>query len=524
VKHGGVGRLSPAVRLAAAAAAVVAISTACSVTLHGPRSRPGGGRGAVPVAGPGVLAATGPAASGPPGSCPNAGVEHVNAPARQPPVSLAGIHKIRHVVVIMQENRSFDSYFGTYPGADGIPTRGGVPVVSEWDAANHRCERPFYDPAVVNRGGPHFPASATADIDRGRMNGFIGSVLSADGRRSCTANPDDPACRPAGAVDVMGYHDARQIPNYWTYARDFVLQDHLFESVRSWSLPSHLYMVSAWSATCPDPQAPMSCRSWLGNGIDPVGGPNEGQRVFGWTDITYLLHRAHVSWAYYVEKGAQPDCTDGDMTCPSRRQSSTTPEIWNPLPDFTTVHEDHQAGNVQDSSRFFAAARAGTLPAVSWVVPNNRDSEHPPASVATGQAWVTSLVDAVMRGPDWKSSAIFLAWDDWGGFYDHVVPPTIDGLGYGLRVPGLVISPYARRGFVDHQVLSFDAYLRFIEDDFLSGARLDPRTDGRPDDRPDVRENAPILGNLAADFDFDQKPLQPVLCPLSPRPGSTCGG
>jgi phospholipase C len=124
---------------------------------------------------------------------------------------------------------------------------------------------------------------------------------------------------------------------------------------------------------------------------------------------------------------------------------------------------------------------------------------------------VTKLVNAVMRSPDWRSSAIFLAWDDWGGFYDHVRPPVVDAQGYGLRVPALVISPYARRGYIDHQTLSFDAYLKFIEDDFLHGARIDPKTDGRPDRRPDVRESESILGNLANDFDFTQSPRAPLL-------------
>ena len=163
-----------------------------------------------------------------------------------------------------------------------------------------------------------------------------------------------------------------------------------------------------------------------------------------------------------------------------------------------------------------AAIASGTLPAVSWVVPNGANSDHPPASIANGQAYVTDLVNALMRSPDWSSTAIFLAWDDWGGFYDHVVPPVVDGNGYGLRVPGLVISPYARQGFIDHQTLSFDAYLKFIEDDFLGGARLDPATDGRADPRPDVRENVPVLGDLRADFDFSQRPLAPLI--LNPRP------
>jgi phospholipase C len=157
------------------------------------------------------------------------------------------------------------------------------------------------------------------------------------------------------------------------------------------------------------------------------------------------------------------------------------------------------------------------LPAVSWVVPNGLDSEHPPARVSRGQSYVTRIVNAIMRSPDWSSTAIFLSWDDWGGFYDHVTPPFVDANGYGIRVPGLVISPYAREGYVDHQVLSTDAYTRFIEDDFLAGSRIDPATDGRPDPRPDVRETVPQLGDLASDFDFNQAPRPPVLLPEHPR-------
>jgi phospholipase C len=121
-----------------------------------------------------------------------------------------------------------------------------------------------------------------------------------------------------------------------------------------------------------------------------------------------------------------------------------------------------------------------------------------------------------MRSKAWNSTAIFLTWDDWGGFYDHVKPPWVDGEGYGIRVPALVISPYARRGYVDHQVLSSDAYLKFIESDFLGGRRLNPKTDGRPDSRRVVRESVKILGNLTRDFNFNQKPRPPYLLPLHP--------
>jgi phospholipase C len=230
------------------------------------------------------------------------------------------------------------------------------------------------------------------------------------------------------------------------------------------------------------------------------------------------LHAHSVSWKYYVVPGIEPDCQDpATLSCAPVAQDPRTPGIWNPLPYFDTVRGDDQRGNIQSVQQFYQAAKTGDLPQVAWVVPSGGVSEHPPSRVSDGVAYVTSLVNAVMRGPDWSSTAIFLAWDDWGGFYDHVVPPTVDGNGYGLRVPALVISAFAKRGYVDHQVLSFDAYLKFIEDDFLNGQRLDPRTDGRPDPRPSVRENASILGDLAKDFDFTQAPRAPVVLPVRPK-------
>jgi len=434
--------------------------------------------------------------------------------------SLAGIHKIRHVVVIMQENRSFDSYFGTYPGADGLPRRDGRFTVCSPDPRTGICFSPFHDASDRNSGGPHEHLDAVRDVNGGTMNGFVREARRGLGI-GCGVNPDAPLCSFGAAhPDVMGYHDAREIPNYWAYARHFVLQDHLFQPDTSWSLPAHLFMVSEWSARCSRRADPSSCVNAIEN---PLAPPNEPQNPTGrrpdyaWTDLTYLLHKGHVSWRYFVVKGSQPDCDDGGMVCKPVRQSASTPGIWNPLPWFDTVKADHQLRNIAPMKHLFAMAKHGTLPAVSWVVPSQRVSEHPPGLVSAGQAFVTSVVNALMRSPDWKSTAIFLAWDDWGGFYDHVEPPKVDVNGYGLRVPGLVISPYARHGYVDHQTLSFDAYVKFIEDDFLGSSRLDPKTDGRPDPRPSVRENASVLGNLVSDFDFRQRPRRPLILPLHPR-------
>jgi phospholipase C len=460
-----------------------------------------------------------------------------------PSVAQGGIHKIRHIVIIMQENRSFDSYFGTYPGADGIPglagNMGKVPCVP--DPARHDCQKPYHDSAMSNAGGPHMAIDAIRDMNGGKMNGFIGSVETAEpdtDRLACHMPITTQAklitvLQGPPCLDVMGYHTAQEIPDYWKYARNFVLQDHMFSPVVSWSLPAHLYMMSAWSARCESPTNPMSCKTDLVN-PDPdgkAGNQNGAQALLGlteisdnddttgdyaWTDITYLLHRHHISWRYYLTQGSEPDCANGAMTCTQVPQNVETPEIWNPLPDFTDVHQDNQIGNIVPAQRFYSDAYRGHLPAISWLIPSGDDSEHPPALVDVGEDHVVRAINAIMSGPDWKSTAIFLAWDDWGGFYDHVKPPKAGGQGYGMRVPGLVISPYAREGYIDHHTLSFDAYLKFIEDDFLGRQRLNPKTDGRPDSRPGVRENAAILGNLINDFNFNQKPRPPMLLPRIP--------
>ena len=422
----------------------------------------------------------------------------------------AGIHKIKHIIVIMQENRSFDHYFGTFPGADEIAMQNGAPVVCLPDAAGKTCARPFVEHQDRNGGAAHSSAAAAKAIDGGKMDGF---VAVAAGVKSQCKNATDPNCNESGGAGVdrvMAYHVQSDIPNYWAYAKNFVLQDHMFEPVASWSLASHLYMVSGWSAKCSDPNDPDTCESDLARKKPKP----DVETPYGWTDLTWLLNRSHVSWAYYLDGGPMQR---GGRRADRHTVNRGVPAIWNVLPQFTDVRQDKQLGNVRTLDNFFSEVKAGTLPAVSWIAPNSRDSEHPPSLVSVGQTYVTHIINTVMQSPEWDSTAIFLAWDDWGGFYDHVTPPGIDKLGYGIRVPGMVISPYARRGWIDHQTLSFDAYLKFIEDDFLNGERINPKTDGRPDPRPDVRENAAALGDLTRDFDFSQKPTPPFLLPEQPQ-------
>ena len=383
----------------------------------------------------------------------------------------------------------------------------GVPTVCVKDPVSGVCVKPYHDAADRNNGGPHGQSNAANDINGGQMNGFIDEAEKA--MTGC-ADPNNPGCAGAGLVDVMSYHDDREIPNYWSYARNFVLHDRMFEANASWSLPSHLFMVSEWSAHCTIPDNPMSCVNALQS---PLAGATGVSGSYAWTDLTYMLHKAGVSWKYYVAEGTEPDCDDDAARCPPVAQLTTTPSIWNPLLLFTTVRQDGELSNIQTVDAFEEDARTGNLPSVSWIVPTGDVSEHPTALVSVGQNYVTSVINAIMQGPNWNSTAIFLAWDDWGGFYDHVTPPSADVNGYGIRVPSLVISPYARRGLVDHQTLSLDAYVKFIEDVFLKGARLDPATDGRPDPRPSVRETLGLLGDLSSDFDFTQAPRAPLILP-----------
>jgi phospholipase C len=437
------------------------------------------------------------------------------------PATGGGLRTLQHLIFIVQENRSFDHYFGTFPGADGIPTKpdGTFDVCVPNKYRNGACARPYVSGAVDFVGGPHTHRAAVADVNGGAMNGFIQTLLPvAD---ACWTGGDGRGCDGQvgadGQPDVMATLTAAQIPNYWSYARHFALQDHMFAPVDSWTLPSHLFLMSGWSAYCPDPTDPMACvsdvdvkgldRRWY-YGQDPI---------YAWTDITWLLDRAHVSWASYIGNHTcwqHPPCQD-----PEGRQYATAYNR-NVLPGFTSFWDGERASGVTDNVRpvedYLHAAGDGSLPSVSWVFPTSVTGEHPasPSTTRTGMAYVTRLINAVMQGPSWDSTAIFLTWDDWGGFYDHVVPPRVDGNGYGLRVPGLVISPWVRPGMIQHTSQSFDSYLRLIEDRFLGSQRLDPKTDGRPDARPTVRER--LANPIQSVFDFHQDPLPPLV--LAPWP------
>jgi phospholipase C len=373
-----------------------------------------------------------------------------------PPAAPPGLNKIQHFVFIMQENRSFDHYFGTYPGGEGLPPGVCVP-----NPSGGPCVAPSHDASLVNQGGAHNWINALNCIDSGLMDGFITGAVG---------NPGD----------VMGWHDSREIPNYWNYAQLYVLQDRLFESITSYSLPAHLYMLAAQSG------------GYVGTG-------QAYPQSFAFAEITELLTGGKIDWRYYVNRGKTAGAADGGVA--DVDSDETTYTFWNPLPAFPAVKNDAtQFSRLTDATQFYTDAQNGTLPQVSWVIPNSTLSEHPPASVATGMSYVTGLVNAVMNSPLWNSTAILIAWDDWGGFYDHVDPPAVDQYGLGIRVPGLVVSPYARQGYVDHKTYSFESWLRLIEERF----GVNPMT-GRDNTANDMTDA----------FDFTQQPRSPV--PMDPN-------
>jgi phospholipase C len=391
-----------------------------------------------------------------------------------------GLNKIEHFIFIMQENRSFDSYFGTYPGADGIP--GGVSFI---DPRDRTTVVPYHDTNDVNRGGPHDWDNAQADINGGKMDGFLAEAYKG---RAANGQPFDPAAAPGkNPKDVMGWHDYREIPNYWSYAQLYVLQDRMFESVASYSLPAHLYMLAAQSGgyySAHDQSKPTT---------------------YNFPEITELLTNGKIDWKYYVTSGSLPDTEDAHVvgSISQQQQNPDKYTLWNPLPAFPAVQDNpSQRSRLQDTSRFYADAANGKLPQVSWVIPSGAVSEHPPAGVREGMAYVTGLINSVMQSPEWPSTAIFLSWDDWGGFYDHVPPPMVDQYGLGIRVPGLVISPYAKQGYIDHNTYSFESWLRIVEERF--------------DVHPMTARDTNAL-DMIPSFDFTQKPRSPVVLSATRR-------
>ncbi|MFE9207341.1 alkaline phosphatase family protein [Micromonospora sp. NPDC007230] len=363
---------------------------------------------------------------------------------------------IDHFVFLMQENHTFDNYFGTRPGVDGIPPGTCMPVRR---GQAQPCVKPYHLGELGSLDLDHTAEAFRVQYNNGRMDGFVEGV-STQGKDGKLA---------------MAYYDDRDLPYYWNIADEYVLFDRFFSSSNSGSIRNHMFRVT---------------------GGPGATGASESIPANGWGDIPTIFDRleaAGISWKFYVEN------YDPTITFRSRTSEEDIDRgaqvIWVPLLAYARYVDDPRLfGKIVDLDEYYDDAAKGQLPAVSFIAPAG-DSEHPPGSIRAGQNLVRTLLTQLMRSPNWNSSAFLWSYDDWGGWYDHVAPPQVDRYGYGFRVPALLVSPYARRGYVDSTTLDFTSALKFIEVNW----RLKPLADR---DR-----NAKTFLDA---FDFDRPPRPAV--------------
>jgi len=367
---------------------------------------------------------------------------------------------IEHFIVLMQENHSFDNYFGTYPGADGIPEGTCIPVDPTDEQAT--CIEPFHlgDNEVEMADPDHSESTHRLQYNQGKMDGFVWALeqRNQDGRLA------------------MGYYDERDLPFHWNVADEYVLFDRFFSSAAGGSLINHLY--------------------WVAAGPGEEKGRDQQEVLAETPTIFDRLQDAGISWKFYIQN-YDPDITYRTVHLfPGNRSSQV---IWAPLLNFDRFLDDPElSNNIVDMEEYFRDLIDGTLPQVAFMVPSG-PSEHPPSNVGSGQRFVKNLLQALMQSDYWLSSAFLWAYDDWGGWYDHVPPPQVDEYGYGFRVPALLVSAYARRGFIDSTTLDYTSILKFIEDNWYL---------------PPLAERDANANSIVSAFDFTQVARPAAFLPL----------
>jgi Phosphoesterase family/Bacterial Ig-like domain (group 3) len=342
--------------------------------------------------------------------------------------AVAQVTPIKHVVIIVKENRSFDHMFGAFPGVEGatsgmISTGQVIPLMHAPDKA-------------LDYG--HTWQDLHTDVDGGQMDKF-------DLAQNCT----DLSC--------YSQYTCADIPNYCAYAASYLLADHFFSTLDGPSFPNHQYFIAGQAGyAINNPWNPAGGGTTWGcdapstavvQTLDPTTlTKGKVYPCFDYETLGDALDKAGLDWAYYAPN------------------SSTSGYIWSAYDAIAHIRNSSKwTTNIIDYRNFAVDAAAGRLPAVTWLIPGYSDSEHPQALMSTGQAWTVKQLNAILQGPDWASTAVFLLWDDPGGFYDHVPPPTVDAFGFGMRVPLLVISPLVKPGTIYRRPISFDSVLNFVE-------------------------------------------------------------
>jgi phospholipase C len=390
--------------------------------------------------------------------------------------SIARIGKyIKHVVIVVQENRSLDNLFAGYPGADAPVTgytKGGAAIALQPTS--------FKGPDIN-----HEWTAAIAGWDNGKMDGFD---------------------------TTLGYKYVERplIKPYWDMAHQYVLADHMFPTEFGPSFTAHLDLIASTANLSPSmaevdqPDGGWQCNAPAGtvtNTLTPGPAPVAVDSVYHafsgpfpcftqFRTMAEVLDKAHVSWKYYAPS----------VSAPNAAQLS-----WSAFSTIRYVYRGPDWANnvVSPQVKFLHDAASGGLAGVTWIVPDYFDSDHPGSQSDTGPSWVSAIVNTIGQGPDWDSTAIVIVWDDWGGWYDNVPPPQKDFVGLGIRVPCLIVSPYARKGRVIHTQYEYGSILKFVEQTFALPA-IGPPSFGYTDTR---------ATSLVDSFDFKQQPRRFVTIP-----------
>ena len=366
---------------------------------------------------------------------------------------------IEHFIFLMQENHSFDNYFGTYPGADGIPPNLCMPV-DPTDPDSEECFEPFHLGTRPVEDLDHNLITHERQFRDGKMDGFV-YAFRQEGKDGDLS---------------MGYYDDRDLPVYWNFADEYVLFDRYFTSAKGGSVRNHMFWVTGQAGV---------------KDVRKDSIPDEG-----WGDIPTIFDRLQergISWKFYVQN------YDPNITFRDRGVGDKSAQVvWVPLMAYARYLDNPElSSRIVNLDQYYEDLANDELPAVAFMVPSGA-SEHPPGSILAGQRFVKGLVTALMQSDAWESSAFMWTYDDWGGWYDHVPPPIVDDWGYGFRAPALLISPYAKRGYVDSTVLDFTSGLKFIEENY----DLEPLA---------ARDAA--ANNFLSAFDFTQPPREPRIIP-----------
>ncbi len=362
-------------------------------------------------------------------------------PPTPPPHELRKL--IKHVVIIVQENRSFDNLFRGFPKAESTDY-----------GYMHDGTRVMLQPSDLRPKSndlSHVWIDAIHAWDNGKMDGFDLDFLGPN--------------HLAGRYPYQ-YVQEKYIEPYWSMARQYVLADHMFPTMFGGSFTAHLDLIASTtdlqndSAEVDSPTAtPWGCDAPPGTRtytldrarLEGNGGPFPCFTQF--ETLASLLDPANVSWAYYA---------------PSLKGGNAGGRVWSEFDSIAAIRHgrDWTRNVISPPSTILSDAASGHLPGVSWVIPTSGDSDHTGEGRDDGPAWVSSIVNAIGKSSSWNSTAIVVLWDDWGGWYDNVPPPQLDYRGLGVRVPCIIISPYARKAYVSHTNYEFGSIVKFVEEVF----------------------------------------------------------